>query len=488
MRIILVNAPYLRRFSRPQRSPGVIKSGTLYYPYWLSFCAGVLDEAGHEVHLLDAVAEGMDWERSLNRLATFGAGLAVVETSTPSIANDLAFAARLKERGAAEAVVLVGTHASALAADIVRDNRHVDFVAAGEYEHTVRDLAACLEAGADPSGVPGIVLMKDGVPHAGPDREPIENLDVLPFISRVYKRFLPIERYAFSLARHPMVMLVTGRGCPNNCFFCVYSQTLHGRRYRFRSPENVVEELAWIAAHMPDVKEVVFEDDTFTANEPRVRELCRLMLERRIGLPWFCNIRVNTSRETLEIMRRAGLRRCAVGFESGDQAILDAMRKGTTLEQAYAFKAECDRLGILVHGCFMVGFPGETRASMERTVAFAKKLRCDSAQFYPIFPYPGTEAYAWLESRNYLRTTDYARWLDDSGGHNCVFDLPGLPAEELMAFTEKAYRDYYTSPGYLARKALQSVLRPEEAMRNLKGGVSLFGNMARRTLRWLAGR
>jgi len=475
MNICLINAPYLKRFSRQQRSPAVIKSGTLYYPYWLSFAAGVLQEAGFHCLLIDAVASNLDFDGCVAAVVAFGADLVVIESSTPSIVSDLAFCQKLKGKSGKLTIVMVGTHASILFAEILTNNPAVDIVAIGEYEYTLRDLASRLGAGESLSEVKGIAYRESGRITRTPERPHITDLDRLPFVSRVYKQFLNIGDYYFSLARHPMVMLITGRGCPNRCFFCVYPQTLHGHVYRFRSPENVIEELRYIRAELPRVKEIVFEDDTFTANEDRVVEICRLIRQTGIRLDWFANVRADTGFETLKAMQASGLKHCAVGFESGNQEMLNAMGKVITVAQAIAFKRNCDRLGILVHGCFMVGFPGETEQSMQETLTFARKLNCDSAQFYPVFPYPGTKAYKWAEASGYLQTKDYSQWLTAHGSHNCVLDLPGLTAAQMIAFCDRAYREYYLSGHYIARKLKQSLLNPAEFTRNLRAGAVFLG-------------
>jgi radical SAM superfamily enzyme YgiQ (UPF0313 family) len=480
MNVLLVNPPYLGRFSRQQRSPAVIRSGTLYYPYWLSFAAGVLKEAGFGVLLVDAVAEGMDFAGCLDRAAGFLPALAVVETSTPSIENDLSFCRELKARIPGLVLTLVGTHPSVCGEKILEVCPAVDAVAAGEYELTVLDIARRLSGKKTWDDVPGIVVRKGEGAVRTPARPFIENLDALPFVSRIYREYLPIEKYYFSLARHPMMMLITGRGCPNRCFFCVYPQTMHGTRYRFRSPENVVEELKFIRAELPQIREIVFEDDTFTADGARVTELCRRIREAGIRLRWFANVRADTPFEVLREMKRAGFSRCAVGFESGDPAMLEAMGKGITLEQSLAFKKNCDRLGILVHGCFMVGFPGETKESMEKTFELAERLRCDSAQFYPVFPYPGTKAHAWLAGQGCLTATDYSKWLDSLGNHACVYNLPGVSSGEMTAFCESAYRRYHFSPRYLSSKILQSILRPREALRNITAGLHFVRSQMRK--------
>ncbi|MFH0986184.1 MAG: radical SAM protein [Candidatus Omnitrophota bacterium] len=472
--VFLINPPYLKMFSRQQRSPAVIKSGTLYYPYWLSFAAGALKKAGFNVLLVDAVASDLNMTQCVAKAEGFSPCLAVVETSTPSIANDLEFCRVLKDKLPGLVVAIVGTHPSACYEEVLKACRSVDIVAIAEYEATILDIAKRLAAGKDWRDVLGIAYRSGEKTVKTSARPFIENLDELPFVSKVYKEFLPIKRYYFSLARHPMVMLITGRGCPNGCFFCVYPQTMHGHGYRFRSPENVLEELKFIKSEMPEVKEVVFEDDTFTADEDRVVKICQLMRQAGIRMNWFANVRVNTRQETLREMKLAGFRQCAVGFESGDQSILDAMGKGIKVEQSLAFKKHCDELGILVHGCFMVGFPGETKASMERTLAFAKRLNCDSAQFYPVFPYPGTKAHDWVSRQHYLKTTDHSKWLDSKGRHECVYDLPDASSEDMQTFCDSAYTRYHLSPRYILKKMTQSILSPREAGRNMTAGFNFI--------------
>ena len=215
---------------------------------------------------------------------------------------------------------------------------------------------------------------------------------------------------------------------------------------------------------------VVFEDDTFTADTQRAREIASLLIERDLRMPWFANLRVTTDAETLRLMHDAGLQSCAAGFESGSQELLDAAGKGITLDQSRRFMRDCRCLGIHVHGCFMVGFPGETESTMAQTLDFALELDCDSAQFYPVFLYPGTEAYAWAKENGYLRDVPFSAWLDDAGRHACVYDLPGLPAERMTAFCEKANRRFHLRPSYLLRKMLRSLRSPDEARMFARSG------------------
>ncbi|MDP8224725.1 MAG: radical SAM protein [Candidatus Lernaella stagnicola] len=478
-RVALVNAPFLPRFSRSQRSPGVIKSNVLYYPYWLAHAAALLQREGFVVDLLDAPALGLDSTPAVDHVVSFQPDLVLVETSTPSIAADRAYAVEVKNKMPEAAVFLVGTHVTAQPIQTLGDSP-LDGALLGEYDFTALELARVVVAGGNRADVPGVAVCGASGGEIGATRALIENLDELPWIAPIYKQFLPIEAYNFSLAHHPMVMLISGRGCPNNCFFCLYPQVMHGRRFRARSPEHVVGELEYVATQMPGVREIVFEDDTFTADETRAIQIAELKMQRGVKLPFFANLRVNTEPETVRALVRAGLRSCAVGFESAGEKALERMKKGISLERAKRFMQIARAEGLLVHGCFMVGFPGETRETMAHTLRYAIELEPDSAQFYPVFPYPGTEAYEWAERNGYLSTHDFRKWLTPAGHHAAVIDLPGLSHQEQWAFCEKAYRRFHFRPRYLVRKLVQAIRRPAEGWRSLRG---LFAY-----LRYLVGR
>jgi radical SAM superfamily enzyme YgiQ (UPF0313 family) len=480
LRVSLINAPFLPRFSRAQRSPGVIKSNVLYYPYWLAHAAALLDREGFEVDLFDAVAEGADLLEAVRRVSAFAPRLALIETSTPSIEADVAFARRVKRESPATAVFLVGTHVTALPEDTLA-GADLDGALLGEYDETALELARAIQQRQSWETVAGLALRTPAGIYRTAPRPPIEDLDRLPWIAPVYKHFLPIRAYNFSLAHHPMVMLISGRGCPNNCFFCLYPQVMHGRRYRARSPEHLVGELEWIAREMPAVREVVFEDDTFTADEERAVRFAELKRQRGVALPFFANLRVNTRPETMRELVAAGLRSCAVGFESADEDALRDMRKGISLDRAKSFMREAQAIGLLVHGCFMVGFPGETNESMERTLQYAIELEPDSAQFYPVFPYPGTEAFRWANEHGYLQHHDWRRWLTPAGGHAAVVDLPGAGAAAQWEFCERAYRRFHFRPRYLWRKLGQALTRPSEGWRSVRGLAAYVRYLARRS-------
>ena len=248
MKVLLINPPFLPRYSRSQRSPGVIRSGTLYYPIWLAYATGVLEQEGHECRLVDAPAGDLSLEVCLKLAADFEPGLIVIDTSTPSIFSDLECARALKRQHPRSPVVLVGNHASATALHLLADpdgEGAVDFITSQEYDYTLRELAFALEKGNDPKEVAGLYYRDGDTPRFSGSRPYIENLDELPLVSQVYQRHLDYTRYFYSITQYPVMTIITGRGCPYQCTFCQYPQTMHGHSYRYRSVQSVVDEFEW---------------------------------------------------------------------------------------------------------------------------------------------------------------------------------------------------------------------------------------------------
>jgi anaerobic magnesium-protoporphyrin IX monomethyl ester cyclase len=469
MNVLLLNPPFHPKYSRSQRSPAVIKSGVIYYPIWLAYAAGVLEKNNFDVRLIDAPAEGYDLEVVIKLALAFKPRLIVIDTSTPSIHADLQTAAALKDRLQEAFILLVGPHVTALPEATLQSSYAIDAVARGEYDYTVRDVAQHLDGGNDLSAVEGISYREsDGSIAHNADRPFIQDLDELPFVSEVYKRHLHIENYFYSITRYPEVATVTARGCPFQCTYCLWPQTVTGHAYRRRSTTNIADEFDFIARELPQVKEVFLEDDTLTVDEKRSIELAKELKLRHNRLPFSANSRANVSYETLRWLKEAGLRLLCVGFESGDQSILDAIHKRITLEQFYAFRESAKRAKVLIHGCFMAGNPGETYASLSKTLKLAKSLDPDTAQFFPLMVYPGTEAYEWAASNGYLTTNDFQEWLTPTGLHRSLVTQPGLSADDLTDWCNQARRSFYLRPRYIVNKILESLFQPEERYRLIR--------------------
>ena len=301
------------------------------------------------------------------------------------------------------------------------------------------------------------------------DAEHIEELDCIPMASKFIKKYLDVMDYVFPAASYPAIQIFTGRGCPAHCNYCVYPQTLHGHKYRLRTPESVVQEFQYIADNFPNVKEVVIEDDTFTANKWRVLEICKLLVEKGLNkrLKWLCNARVNIDLETMQAMKNAGCHLIIPGFESYNQEILNNIKKGSTLKLIDAYVDNARKAGLMIHACYMVGNKGETQQTMENTLQAALRFKTDTAQFFPLIPYPGTEAYDWAKSNGYI-TGKYEDYLQEDGTLNCVLNTPELSAKELVDFCAYARKKYYLRPWYIAHRLWKGICDPGDLKRSLK--------------------
>ena len=475
MHIYFINPPFKAeygKFSRESRSPAITKSGALYYPLWLIYAAAYASKYGHDIDFLDAPAKPLDEQASMDIIAKniqVETTLFVLNTSTPSIMSDVAFAAKIKAAYPKSFILLVGTHPTACPKETLGYSASVDAVGIGEYDEIVRQLADALQNGTPIQEVGGLYIhTDDGI--ISPGRMPaITNMDDMPFAAEFIKKHLCERDYFFAAATYPSIQIFTGRGCPCHCNFCVYPQTMHGHVFRARTAENVVQEFQFIADNFPDVHEVVIEDDTFTVNKQRVKDICTLLIQRGLNkrLKWLCNARVNLDYETMKVMKKAGCRLIIPGIESGCQQILDNIKKGTKVEQFYSYVANAKKAGLLIHACYMVGNKGETKETMQTTLQLALKLNTDTAQFFPLIPYPGTEAYTWARTNGYIET-DYSKYCLEDGTHNTVLNLPGLSAEEMVEFCNMARKKYYLRPSYILHRIKVGITNPSDLRRSLK--------------------
>ena len=468
MNILMLNPPYFPNFSRSQRSPAVIKSGVMYYPIWLAYATGVLENNGFNVRLVDAPADHYHLDYIVELCKEFRPRLIVMDTSTPSIFNDIRVAETLRNQLKDVFILLVGPHVTALPEESLKISPAINAVARGEYDYTVLDTARAIESESDLGSVLGLTYSNNGEIHHNPDRPLILDLDSLPFVSEVYKRHLKVENYFYSITQYPEVAIITGRGCPYHCTYCVWPQTITGHGYRKRSIENVAAEFEYVQRELPQVKEIFIEDDTLTVDQRRSIALSKELIRRGNKLPFTANSRADISFETLDGLHQAGLRLVCVGFESGDQEILDNIKKQVKVEQFFQFREAAKRADVLIHGCFMAGNRGETHQTLQKTLDLAKKLNPDTAQFFPIMVYPGTEAYEWASKNHFMQTEDYSKWLTDQGLHRTIVENPGLSAHEIVDWCDYARRSFYLRPRFVVEKVLEVVRHPKEVGRIFK--------------------
>ena len=339
----------------------------------------------------------------------------------------------------------------------------VDFVCRKEFDYSTVDYA---------NGKPLSEIK--GISYRGPGGEIIHNvdaqqltgeeLDKLPWATKVYHRDLDVRKYNVPFLLNPFVSLYSTRGCPAQCTFCLWPQTLSGHAWRKRSSDDVAAEMAWAKEAFPYVKEFFFDDDTFNIQKARTIELCEKL--KPLKMTWSSTSRVTTDYDTLKAMRDAGARLMIVGYESGDAQILKNIKKGATLERARQFTKDAHKLGLTIHADFILGLPGETRESIRKTIDFAKELDAETIQVSLAHAYPGTEFYDFAKEHGFIIA---GQGMVDEGGHQMAhIEYPGLPREYVMEMVHKFYDEYYFRPKAVFRIVRKAFFDSSERKRLTK--------------------
>ena len=440
---------------------------SFWYPTWLCYPAGMLPGA----RVLDAPPLKLSVEETVRIAREYD--MVVVHTSTPSFRADVRTAQAIKDAKPDMVIGFVGGHVTSLPEQSLQTAPVVDFIARKEFDLAVVAIAE----GRSWDTVRGISYRKNGVVVHNDEPLPLttEQLDALPFVTDVYERDLDYLRYNSPYCQYPYVSLYTGRGCPARCTFCLWPQVTTGHTYRVRSVGNVLEEVQHMKRRFPKMKEIFFDDDTFTADPPRAREIAIGL--GKLGLTWSTNSRANVDRDTLKVLADNGLRLFVVGYESGNEQILRNIKKGVAVERARRFTQDCHDLGILIHGTFILGLPGETKDTIEETIRFAQEMNPETLQVSLASPYPGTHFYDWVKEHRYL-TVDSL--VDETGYQKCTVSYPEVSADEIFKAVETFYRRYYFRPRYIWKSIKKMATSREEAKRLLGEGVQFIGSMRQR--------
>jgi hopanoid biosynthesis associated radical SAM protein HpnJ len=438
---------------------------SFWYPTWLAQPAALVPGS----RLLDAPADDLSVQETLAIAREYD--LVIIHTSTPSFPTDARFAELLKQVKPDIRIGLVGAKTMVDPVGSLEATAAVDFVCREEFDYTCKDVADGI-ALADIKGLS--YREPDGrIVHNLP-RPMIESMDELPFVAPIYKRDLKIPNYFIGYLKHPYVSFYTGRGCRSKCTFCLWPQTVGGHRYRVRSAENVLAEVKWIKENMPEVKEIMFDDDTFTdtSNLPRVEAIARGMGE--LGMTWSCNAKANVPYNTLKVMKDNGLRLLLVGYESGDDEILHNIKKGLRTDIARRFTADCRKLGIVIHGTFILGLPGETAATIEKTIQFAKEINPHTIQVSLAAPYPGTTLYKQAVAEGWLQESDAHHLVNEKGVQLAAISYPHLSKEEIFHSMEVFYKRFYFRPSKIWEIVREMLTSWEMTRRRLREGAEFF--------------
>ncbi len=456
LKTLFLNPPSFENFDggAGSRWPATREIESYWYPVWLAYPAGMLEGA----RLLDAPPHHVSGEETINIAKEYE--FLVLFTSTPGFPGDMLLVRAIKSANPNIKIAFVGPHVSVLPEKSLRDCPEIDFVCRKEFDYAVVDYAK----GTPLTEIAGVSYLKDGKVVHNPDAPQIQDLDALPHVTDVYKRDLDVTKYNVPFLLNPFVSLYTTRGCPAQCTFCLWPQTLSGHPWRKRSSDDVAQEMAKAKAMWPEVKEFFFDDDTFNIQKARTIELCAKL--KPLGLTWSCTSRVTTDYETLKAMKEAGCRLLIVGYESGDQQILKNIKKGATIERARQFTKDCHKLGLVIHGDFIMGLPGETHETINNTIAFAKELDVETIQVSVAHAYPGTELYDHAVKNGFIVGDNK---MVDEGGHQLAhIQYPGLPADDILSAVHRFYDEYYFRPRAVFRILRKAVFDGHERKRLYK--------------------
>ncbi len=473
LRTLFLNPPSFENFDggASSRWPATREIESYWYPVWLAYPAGMLEGS----RLLDAPPHHVSAEETIRIAGDYD--FVVLFTSTPGFPGDIRLAQAMKDANPKLKIAFVGPHVTTLPERSLQDGHAIDFVCRREFDYSVVEFAQ----GKPLSDILGISYRKDGRVVHNPDRPQVDDLDALPDVTDVYHRDLDVRRYNVPFLQYPFVSLYTTRGCPAQCTFCLWPQTLSGHPWRKRSADRVAREMAKAKEYWPYVKEFFFDDDTFNIQKARTIELCEKL--KPLKLTWSCTSRVTTDYETLKAMRDAGCRLLIVGYESGDQQILKNIKKGATVERAVQFTKDCKKLGLVVHGDFILGLPGETRETIKKTIDFAKKLDVETIQVSIAHAYPGTELYDFAKKNGFI-VNEGAQMVDEGGHQLAMIEYPGLPREEVMDAVHRFYDEYYFRPKAVFRIVKKAVFDSTERKRLYKEAKSFLALRAQRA-KWV---
>ncbi|MCA9957771.1 MAG: radical SAM protein, partial [Anaerolineales bacterium] len=419
----------------------------------------------HKIAIIDANAERMGWPEFTKKLDQFKPKYYMTQVTAPTLENDIYGCFLAKARGAQ--TIAFGTHVTPIPRETMRPYPTLDYILMGEPDLTIRDLLDHLEgkidqrsaniqklfADHDPTyapsfnedgsvnmhGIKGLVW-RDGADVVINETRPfIANLDDMP---HPMHHLLPMEKYRMPLINGPFTFIVTSRGCPAGCTYCI-KHVSYQYSVRVRSPENIMEEM-WILKKL-GMNNIHMYSDLFTVSRDQVMGLCKLMIEQNIGLKWTCNSRVDyVDEEMLAMMGKAGCRLISWGIESGNEQILRHARKGAYPDKAARSLQWARNAGIMNWGYFIIGLPGETEETIQDTIKFSKSLPLDIALFHVAAPYPGTPFFFEVVENDWFRPG--TRWEHVDMDKGTVLDYEGLPAERLLYWQKRAFREWAMRP------------------------------------------
>ncbi|OGS35407.1 MAG: hypothetical protein A2474_04130 [Elusimicrobia bacterium RIFOXYC2_FULL_34_12] len=458
MKILLINPPWMTK-------GGIWENiASCMPPFGLAGLAAYLEEKKIEVEILDSNATGLNYNNIKEILGSKAVPDYIgITASTPMIYSAIDVSKIAKSVFPSAKTVLGGVHPSVMTDEVLKEES-IDFVIRGEGEETLNELIS----GKEIAKISGLSYKIGNKIIHNQSRPVVQDMDTLPIPAY---HLLPIKKYfpaKGSYKRLPAMGMMTSRGCPGRCTFCMGNYL--GDKIRVRSAEKIFEEIL-LLHNKYGIKEISFYDDTFTTRKENVKKLCEKIISEKLDISWSCFARVDfVDEDLLKIMKLAGCHQIMYGVESGDEEILKNIHKKISFEKVEKIVKITKKLGIEVRAAFMFGNPGETIETMQKTIDYAIKLKPDVVIFNITTPYPGTEMFKWAKEKGILITENWNEY-DLS---KPIMDLPTVKPEDVIKYYNKAYKDFYIRPGYLLNRVLK--------IRNLSDvidGVSALLGIAR---------
>lgn len=481
MRVVILNPSFGENFVRVARWAAKSRGRVQRHPEYLLTAAQVLLDAGHETHFVEAAARNFTEEQSIETTVALKPELLVMHVTTPSIYADIGQAKIIKEKTGCR-VVFVGQHATAEIDNTFEIGRGVvDYILPREYDYSLLDLAN----GMDDAQNLGLCWLKNGTIIRNLPRPDID-VNLLPFPAW---QLIEPEWYPDGGKKFPFLTLITGRGCNNACTFCRDPQLMYGYKLRNRSAALVVAEMEHDIKTHPQIREIMFETDTFAAEAKHVKEVCDLIIAKGINkkISWSCNMRVNTDLSLLPLMREAGCRMLMTGFEFGTDENLRVIRKGgVSVDMAREYSKEANRLGFTIHGCFMIGAPGETKASARKTIDFAKSMPLDTIQITGVASYPGTSLYKWAKEHGYILAKDWRDWLTKTGEQRTLLSYPQFSHKDIDEHIDIGLKEFYLRPKQIWRMLI-AINSMGDFLRKVHGFKAFMQYFVQKFVRFIKG-
>jgi len=428
----------------------------------LGYLAATLEKRGFSAGILDAAVEGKVLEDIAPMLQANTAPWVGVSATSYTFDSAVQVAREVKTRCPETNVVLGGIHPTLFPEEALQ-HPFIDCVVRREGDLTLPEL---LE-GRPRDTIAGISYRDNGKLVHNPDRPLIQNLDDIPFPAY---HLLPVAQGRLTLGcakRTPAAMLIGSRGCPFKCTFCTTAAM--GKQVRYRSPENILEEIK-LLMNNHGIREIHFQDDNFTLKQDNVAGFCELLLRENIDVSWLCMARVTSvTPEVLDLMKKAGCHQICFGIESGDETILKNIGKNITLDQVRKAVGWTRQAGIDTRGSFMLGCPGETEATLQKSLDFMKELDLDLVSINILTPMPGTEIRRWAQREGLLMTEDW----NDYTFTRSVIRLPTIAPETVDQYLRKIYREFYLRPSYISKRLLK-IRSLEDIKMNIKAALLLI--------------